>query len=765
MRFDWPSVRSPQQKLWLLGATLILLACSTSSSSEQLPHTEPLTWEGDLAARMVEGIGKYLERNTAASVANRESHWKRDRSSPESYTRSVQPNRDRLARILGVVDERVPPGMKVLSDISNHDTAHYRTIRWNVVEGLSGEGLLFEPIGERTGDVVFLPDCDLSVIEGPELEAITTLQARGFRVLVPVLVDRACTWSGHPEIRWTNQPHREFIYRAAYEMGRHIIGFEIQKILATVDAFRHDPEENLPVGLLGYGEGGLLALYAGALDPRIHSVGVSGYFQPRENLWSEPIYRNVWGLLEQFGDAEIASLIAPRKLILETAVHPGVQGPPKVEGRSGGAPGVISTPDFVSVKQEADRSVALAGASFLSLIQPPGGKRFSSEFVDAFAGALAGPPSEALRHSAPAAVPIETSARQRAFDDCLEFTQRLMREAPVRRVEFWSKADPTSLDTWTESTKRYRDYLWNEVIGKLPPSESPMNPRSRKVFDQPRFSGYEIVLDLYEDVFAYGILLIPKGIPEGESRPVVVCQHGLEGRPTDVADPDVNNPYYSQYACQLAQRGFITFSPQNPYIGGDDFRVLQRKANPLKLSLFSFITRQHERIIEWLRTMPSVDPNRIGFYGLSYGGKTAMRVPALLDGGYCLSICSADYNEWIWKNVSADSEYSYLFTGEYEMPEFDLGNTFNYAELSWLIHPRPFMVERGHHDGVAPDQWVAYEFARTFRRYSLMGLADRAEIEYFDGPHSIHGIGTFSFLHKHLNHPESIQSPLQEKVQ
>ena len=43
------------------------------------------------------------------------------------------------------------------------------------------------------------------------------------------------------------------------------------------------------------------------------------------------------------------------------------------------------------------------------------------------------------------------------------------------------------------------------------------------------------------------------------------------------------------------------------------------------------------------------------------------------------------------------------------MPEFDLGNTFNYGEMAGLIAPRPFMVERGHEDGVAPDEWVAHE--------------------------------------------------------
>ena len=230
---------------------------------------------------------------------------------------------------------------------------------------------------------------------------------------------------------------------------------------------------------------------------------------------------------------------------------------------------------------------------------------------------------------------------------------------------------------------------------------------------------------------------------------MVVCQHGLEGRPQPLADPDEDHHAYHQYAYRLACLGFVTYAPQNPYLGGDAFRVLQRKANPIKKSLFSFVVRQHERTLDWLSGLPFVDAERIAFYGISYGGKTAMRVPALLDG-YCLSICSADFNEWIWKNASARHRYSYLFTGEYEMFEFNLGNTFNYAEMSWLICPRPFMVERGHDDGVAPDEWVAYEYARTRRRYVKLGIADRTEIEFFDGPHTIHGVGTFEFLRRHL---------------
>ena len=45
-----------------------------------------------------------------------------------------------------------------------------------------------------------------------------------------------------------------------------------------------------------------------------------------------------------------------------------------------------------------------------------------------------------------------------------------------------------------------------------------------------------------------------------------------------------------------------------------------------------------------------------------------------------------------------------------------------------------------------------YEFAKVFHLYDArLGLGDRCKIEVFTGPHTIHGVGTFQFLHKHLN--------------
>jgi hypothetical protein len=94
---------------------------------------------------------------------------------------------------------------------------------------------------------------------------------------------------------------------------------------------------------------------------------------------------------------------------------------------------------------------------------------------------------------------------------------------------------------------------------------------------------------------------------------------------------------------------------------------------------------------------------------------------------------------------------SYMFTKEYDMLEFNLGHTYNYAEIANLIAPRPFMVERGHDDGVGIDEMIAYEFAKVRYLYeNRLKIGDRTELEFFVGGHEIHGKGTFAFLDRHL---------------
>lgn len=126
-----------------------------------------------------------------------------------------------------------------------------------------------------------------------------------------------------------------------------------------------------------------------------------------------------------------------------------------------------------------------------------------------------------------------------------------------------------------------------------------------------------------------------------------------------------------------------------------------------------------------------------------------MRLPVLL-GEYSAVVCSGNFNEWTWKTTSIDVPFSYMFTPEYEMPEFGQGTRFGHFEMARMIAPRPFLVERGHRDGVGIDEWVAYEFAKVARHYRESGIPERAAIAYFDGIHRIEGTEAFRFLDRWL---------------
>lgn len=777
-------VRRPVLKFSLLFVLAVTVNSLHAEKGDPLPGTKRLTIDKPLDEVMVAGIDKFALRELDDAPNRRGLMWKRDYGSVEAYLKSVAPNRQRFRTIIGAVDPRqLGAGLEVVlseQDLGakNPDQAGltFNRVRWQVLDGVTAEGLLLKPAeGEPRALVVALPDADWTPEMFSGLAAGTPANAQlarrlaqnGCLVVVPTLISRSDEFSGNPLVSYTNQPHREFIYRQAFEMGRHVIGYEVQKVLAAVDYFERlnkTRETALPIGVAGLGEGGLLALHSAAVDTRINAALVCGYFQKREGVWEEPIYRNVWSQLTEFGDAEIAGLIAPRTLVVEASAVPTVDGPPAVrKGRRGGAaPGKIEICTLGMVRSEYDRAMVhydkLKAADRLQFVASGegDGPAGTSGSLSAF---LAGLGSDQPFKEGVAVQPVtsgyDVNARQkRQLDELVAFTQQLLRESDKFRAKVWAKADRSTPQTWANTVEPYRDFVYKELIGKLPMPTMPPNVRTRLVIDEPEYTGYEVVLDVYRDVIASGILLLPKDLKPGEKRPVVVCQHGLEGTPMDtITTTERGFQYYKSFSVELCKRGFITYAPQNPYRGKDRFRTLQRKSNPMKRSLYSYIIPQHERTLEWLATLPNVDADRIGFYGLSYGGKTAVRVPPFVKG-YALSICSADFDEWVLKIVSNIDRYSYLFTGEYEIFEWNMGHVANYAELSNLMTPRPFMVERGHNDGVAPDEWVAWEFAKVFRHYDQMGLGDRAEIEFFDGPHTINGEGTFEFLHKHLKWPK-----------
>jgi len=761
--------------------------CQDSAS---FPGTAPLDWTaGDFSVRIMDGAHAFVEAEIA-SVAARTTSQPLD---PAGRAAFVEDSRLALREKLGVVDERLAPGLEFVSfnpvdydgepssmKVADGPGFRVHAVRWPVLAGFTAEGLYVNPLSEEPGSpapplMVLMPDAG----ETPEdILGMTALlpshrqiglrfALAGFRLLIPAAVNRERY--GGPEgkdeaILKTDQTHREWIYRQAFQMGRHPLGYEVQTMLAALDwyAMQFPGSE---VTAAGYGEGGRVAMYAAALDDRFSHAFISGAFASRAKAWEEPIYRNLFGLLPDHGDAEVAGLIYPRPLLLEHTTFPEVKE----------QKGDLTTPPYAEVEAEFQRIAkvlnALSAPAGFFLNEAANGARGDYPSVAGFLQAIGREPD--ISRTPPLALLIDervgfdpADREARVFAGMQNHVQSLVDGSDKARDEFYFyKAEPGlrrgswstektherlgPLDFMTRS-EEWRERFETEIIGRFDEELLPLSPRTRKVRETDAWTAWDVVLDVYPGFEAWGTLVMPKNLPAGEKRPVVVCQHGRNGVPLDTISE--GKSAYGDYAARLAERGFITFAPHNLYRGEDRYRWLDRKANLIGGTLFTFITASHRQTLTWLQSLPEVDGKRIAFYGLSYGGETAVRVPAVIPD-YCLSICSGDFNQWTRKVADPDFPGSFMKSIEWEMPYWNMGLRYDYAGMAGLIFPRPFFVERGQHDLVSTDEWVAHEYAKVRFLYSRFGMEDKTGIEFFHGGHSINGQSSFEFLHHHLDWP------------
>ena len=293
-------------------ALLTALTCFNLASPAQadspLAGTALLELDQPLDALMVGGIDRFALSEIEAAREKRESRWVREYESQAAYENQLEPNRQRFRQLIGAVDPRVEAkGLELIKSttqdslVAENEFVAIHAVRWPVLDGVSAEGLFLQPKRDPIARWVAIPDADwtpemISGLESCDTRFALSLAGMGCEVLVPTLISRDDTYSANPEIgRVTNQTHREFVYRQAFELGRHVIGYEVQKVLAAVDQFElrnRNGSQDLPIAVAGVSEGGLLALYSAAVDRRIDGVIVSGYFDQREQVWHEPIYRN-----------------------------------------------------------------------------------------------------------------------------------------------------------------------------------------------------------------------------------------------------------------------------------------------------------------------------------------------------------------------------------------------------------------------------------------------------------------------------------------
>lgn len=265
------------------------------------------------------------------------------------------------------------------------------------------------------------------------------------------------------------------------------------------------------------------------------------------------------------------------------------------------------------------------------------------------------------------------------------------------------------------------------------------------------------------------LLLVPTGAGR---RPLVIAQHGLCGTPEEacgfVHDAVKADYSYHRMGIRLAERGFVVLAPHMvggygtqesgarfvPSLGSEEWArartQLYRKAYLIGERLIGTEFMCISRLLDYVSTLPEVDPERIGFYGLSQGGQSALFFPAV-DTRIKVTVSSAFFQRRIGKMIDYDYPRTpYIKT--FEEDKFFKGwlRYFDDSDVVSLICPRAFAAETGRTDGAV---WfeasrAAYEEARE--HYHRLGLDERIAYFEHDGGHVARGIESIDFLARHL---------------
>ncbi|HNY40216.1 MAG TPA: M14-type cytosolic carboxypeptidase [Bryobacteraceae bacterium] len=314
----------------------------------------------------------------------------------------------------------------------------------------------------------------------------------------------------------------------------------------------------------------------------------------------------------------------------------------------------------------------------------------------------------------------------------------------TRAARRWNR-DYSSTAAFLKSVEpnraRYRAML-------APPDLRPSAPLLRKPFTAvPGLRAEWITLPLTGGITAQALLAMPANATG--KVPLIVAQHGIGSFPEKLFGLEDPGGAYKAYGKALVDRGFAVLAPMNLF-SIERRNYVERLARLDGTSLAGIEFKRMTLLLDAVLADPSIDSDRVGFWGISLGGMAGMYWTPL-EPRIKASIITAWYNHRRNKMAVPDARYSSFLdtTEEYVFLRGWLAE-FTDSDVASLICPRPFMVQHGKRDRIAHWPQVEEEFDAARKHYEKLGLGGRAQLVMFDGGHEIELSSGLDFLSRWL---------------
>ena len=229
------------------------------------------------------------------------------------------------------------------------------------------------------------------------------------------------------------------------------------------------------------------------------------------------------------------------------------------------------------------------------------------------------------------------------------------------------------------------------------------------------------------------VVALHQTVPEGKDEPV-----GLGGH------------YYAlAFGPFLVSRGFVVIAPDSPLAGErydpqsqSAYDTTQAAAKDPSWSLMGQRLHDHMRVVDYLQSLPFVDPARIGAIGHSLGGESTMMLTAMDDRVKCAAV-SCGFTLLRTLEAAADTyalPSSAILPANFrkllQVPVKDRKLPFDFDDCMALWAPRPVFL----HD-VRTELWpnaaqVAQAAVELRKLYRLLGAGDHFYAVYSNQTHS-----------------------------
>ena len=300
-----------------------------------------------------------------------------------------------------------------------------------------------------------------------------------------------------------------------------------------------------------------------------------------------------------------------------------------------------------------------------------------------------------------------------------------------------------TLQEWETRARHLRLQVLS-AAGLLPmPDRNPLNPQIFGRIENKDYSIEKVYIETLPGFYLAGNLYRPLGRPGRHPGVLMPHGHAVYGR----LEHGVNFSVPAR-AINMARQGYVAFAYD--MIGYNDTSQIPHAFGGPREQLWSFgplglQTWNSIRALDFLESLPDVDPERIGVTGESGGGTQTFL------------LCAVDPRPKISAPVNMISLIMQGGSPCENAPNLRVGT--NNVEIASLMAPRPMLMVAATGDWTKNTPREEYPAVKAI--YELYGRGDLVETVQFDAPHNYNKDSreaVYKFFAKHL-----LQDPKWEK--